>query len=331
MSLNVQKTEMSQMQTPAPPITLSQSDEIDLRELWSSIWKGKWLIICIATVFVVSSVFYALSIPDEYKSTAILAPASTSSSSSLSSLAGQFGGLASLAGVNLGGASGGDKTTIAIELMKTWGFLEDFIKNNKIEVEVFAAKGWDKSTRKLLIDETVYDAKTSTWVSDIVPSRQDGTLAPTSWALFQKIKNKISVNQESKTGLISLSIEHYSPFVAKRWVDLLVVAINQHMQLQDRKEALNSIKYLKAQIDNTNISEMRTIFYQLIEEQTKTLMLAEISDEYVFRTLSSAKVAEVKIKPKRALIVILGGVLGVILSMLFVLVRHFIYKPELAR
>ncbi|WP_293752386.1 Wzz/FepE/Etk N-terminal domain-containing protein [uncultured Paraglaciecola sp.] len=327
----MQKTEMPQMQTPAPPINFSKSDEIDLRELWSTIWKGKWLIICITSVFTVSSVFYALSIPDVYKSTAILAPASTSSSSTLSSLAGQFGGFASLAGINLGGSSGGDKTTIAIALIKTWGFLEDFIKNNKIEVEVFAAKGWDRSTRKLLIDQNLYDTKTSTWVRGNVPPSQDGTLVPTSWKLFQKIKNKINISQESKTGLISLSVEHYSPFVAKRWVDLLVLAINEHMQLQGRKEALNSIKYLKTQINNTNIAEMRTIFYQLIEEQTKTLMLAEISSEYVFRTLSSAKIAEVKIKPKRAFIVILGAVLGVMLSMLLVLVHHFIYKPELAR
>ena len=59
----------------------------------------------------------------------------------------------------------------------------------------------------------------------------------------------------------------------------------------------------------------------MIEEQTKTLMLAEVSDEYVFKTISPAKVSEEKAKPKpkRALIVMLGGMLAVII----VLIRHF--------
>ncbi|MDQ7050414.1 MAG: GNVR domain-containing protein [Enterobacterales bacterium] len=52
-------------------------------------------------------------------------------------------------------------------------------------------------------------------------------------------------------------------------------------------------------------------------------MLAEVSDEYVFKTLSPAKVAEEKSKPKRALIAILGFMLGGMLSVIIVLVRHF--------
>ena len=68
---------------------------------------------------------------------------------------------------------------------------------------------------------------------------------------------------------------------------------------------------------------MQSVFYQLIEEQTKTLMLAEVSDEYVFKTVSPAKVAEEKAKPMRALIVILGFMLGGMLSVIIVLIRHF--------
>jgi len=82
----------------------NSDDDIDLRELWNAIWVGKWLILAITILFTIGSVLYALSVPDEYKSTVLLAPASSSSSSSLSKLAGQFGGLASLAGINLGGA-----------------------------------------------------------------------------------------------------------------------------------------------------------------------------------------------------------------------------------
>lgn len=308
-------------------LAIPQDDEIDLLELWSVIWRSKWIIGIVTIVFMISSVLYALSMPDEYQSTALLAPASTSSTSSLSKLAGQFGGLASLAGVNLAGSSAGDKTVIAMTLIGTWGFLESFIANNHLEVEVFAAKGWNKKTKKLLIDNDLYDEKISSWVR-VVDLARGETSVPSSWELYEKIKDRIKIKQDQETGLISLTVEHYSPVVAKKWVDLLVVAINQHIQLEDKKEALNSINYLKEQANKTRIAEMQTIFYQLIEEQVKALMLAEISSEYVLRTLSAAKVAEERFKPKRTLTVVIGIVCGGGLSVFIVLCRYFFSRKN---
>ncbi len=312
---------MQQSGAPLVPYA-PDTDEIDLRDLWDAIWKGKWIIFFITTVFAFGGVLYALSIEDAYQSTALLVPASPSASSSMAGLKGQFGGLASLAGVQLGGASGEDKAIIAITLLKTWGFLEDFIKDNHLEVEVFATKGWDKNSNKLLIDESVYDEENRKWVMDI-ERNQARIPYPTGWELFQKINNSIGIDQDKKTGLISLTVEHCSPFIAKKWVDLLIVYINKSIQMQDRKEALRSIEYLKVQVNKTSIAEMQTIFYQLIEEQTKKLMLAEISSEYALKTLSPAKVAEQRSKPKRAFIAILSTVAGGMLAVVISLVRYF--------
>ena len=50
-------------------------DEIDLKELFGVLWAGKVLIVAITAVFAIGSVLYALSIPNQYKATALLAPA----------------------------------------------------------------------------------------------------------------------------------------------------------------------------------------------------------------------------------------------------------------
>jgi len=304
------------------PESISTDDEIDLAELWSAIWSGKWLIVAITSVFAIVSVLYALSLPNEYKSTAILAPASQSGAGGLSKLAGQFGGLASLAGINLGGGGGEDKSVIAMEIIKTWGFLEEFIKDNGIEVEVFAAEGWNRMSDKLVIDADLYDVTNQKWVRDFNPDKGQKS-EPSSWELYEKIKDRISVSQDKTTGLINLSVEYYSPVIAKQWADKIIQAINHHIREADREEATKSIAYLKEQINKTTIADMQSVFYQLIEEQTKTLMLAEVSEEYVFKTLSPAKVAEEKAKPKRALIAVLGFMLGGMFSVLIVLIRHF--------
>eukprot|EP01026_Neomeris_dumetosa_P014222 TRINITY_DN15119_c1_g1_i1.p1 TRINITY_DN15119_c1_g1~~TRINITY_DN15119_c1_g1_i1.p1 ORF type:complete len:106 (-),score=16.33 TRINITY_DN15119_c1_g1_i1:86-403(-) len=95
------------------------------------------------------------------------------------------------------------------------------------------------------------------------------------------------------------------------------------MKKKDVEEAQRSIEYLSRQLDKTPVAGMRSVFYQLIEEQTKTIMLAEVRDEYVFSTIDPAVVAEQKSKPKKAFICVSGTALGFLISVMFVFVRHF--------
>jgi uncharacterized protein involved in exopolysaccharide biosynthesis len=318
-----EREQSSSIENTTPQFYATQDDEIDLRELARAIWQGKWLIICITAIFSVASVFYALSVPDEYKSTVLLAPASSSGGPGLSRLAGQYGGLASLAGINLGGGSGDDKVSIAMEIIKTWGFLEGFIEQNNLQVVLFAAQGWDRANNKLIINPDLYDETTNKWVQSLNSGKEQKG-EPSSWALYNNLKNRIGISKDKTSGLIRLTVEYYSPQLAKQWAELLVKAINVNFKQRDRDEATKSIQYLQNKIQETPVSDMQAVFYQLIEEQTKALMLAEVNDEYVFKTLSPARAAEEKSKPKRVLVVILGLFLGGMLSVIIVLLRYFL-------
>jgi LPS O-antigen subunit length determinant protein (WzzB/FepE family) len=293
-------------------------DEIDLRELFGVLWSGKIKIIVITAIFAVGSVFYALSIPNQYKATALLAPAQ-SDGGGLSSALGQLGGLASLAGVSIGGGESSE-SQIAQEIMKSWSFVEGFIADNELSAEVYAAEGWSKGSNELHINQDTYDSKSGEWLTE----DSDGNITPpNSWQLFQKFSGMLSVSEDKKSGLVSVSIEYYSPQIAKEWLDLYVSAINEHMQSRQVAKVSNNISYLEAQIDKTSIAEMREVFYTIIEEQTKNKMVAEASPDYAFVAVSPSMVPEEKSQPKRALICILGTLLGGMLSVLLVLVTHY--------
>jgi len=62
---------------------------------------------------------------------------------------------------------------------------------------------------------------------------------------------------------------------------------------------------------------MQTVFSQLIEEQTKTMMLAEVRSEYVFTTLDPAVIPEDKSSPKRGAIVFVGLFVGLLVGVIF--------------
>jgi LPS O-antigen subunit length determinant protein (WzzB/FepE family) len=299
-------------------------DEIDLRELFGVLWAGKIKIIAITAVFAIASIIYALSVPNQYKATALLAPAQ-SSGGGLSGALDQLGGLASLAGVSIGGGESSEGK-IAQEIMKSWSYIEGFIAENNIAVEVFAAEGWSKRSNELQIDADLYNAETKTWS---VENANTGVVGPpSSWELFESFSERLAVSEDKKSGLVSVSIEYYSPQVAKQWVDLYVESINRFMQQRQVTEVSRNIEYLQEQIGKTSIAEMQEVFYSIIEEQTKNKMLAEASPDYAFVAVGPSMVPEEKSQPKRALICILGTLLGGMLSVLLVLVTHYARKSD---
>lgn len=301
------------------------NDEIDLRELFSVIWAGRIKIITITAVFAIASVVYALSLPNIYKSEAILVPATEDSARGLGGLASQYGGLAAMAGINIGG-SDGNKIEYAIELVKSWQFVEEFISKNNLKADMLAAKGWDTTHNEIIYDSGLYNSDTKQWLSD-----DEGSLEPTSYETFQAVQGMIFTKLDKNTDLLRISVEGKSPQVTYKVVQLLIDEINTHFREKDQENARKSIEFLKKKIKKTTNTEMRAIFYNLIENHTKTLMLTEVDSEYLIKTLVPAMLPEKKSKPRRAVKVILGTVLGGIFSVALVLVQCLLNKKKISK
>ena len=123
------------------------------------------------------------------------------------------------------------------------------------------------------------------------------------------------------SGFVTVRVEFYSPFQAKQWVDWLIEDINNTVMSRDVQEAEQAIAYLKEQIQATSLADLQNVFFRMIEEHTKTVMLARVTDEYLLKTIDPAVVPERKARPKRALIVILSVmVAGLVTALLILLV-----------
>ena len=296
-------------------------DEIDLKELFIALWKGKWIIILLTAVFAVGGVLYALSIPNTYKAEAVLTSANDSKTSGIAS---QLGGLASLAGINLGGG-GSDGKAIALATLQSRQFLNAFVNKYDLLVPLVAGDKWDPAQDTLLIDPEMYDEQQQKWVREVSPGKSP---QPTDWDAYKEFKKILAVSESKDTGLVTLSITHLSPTIAKEWVDQLVIDLNTWVKNNSLNDTRRNISYLEAQIEKTNIADMQSVFYQLIEEQTKNLMLAEVQDEFAFKIIDPAVVPEEKVGPKRALICVLAVLLGGMLGTAIVLIRYAFAKKD---
>jgi uncharacterized protein involved in exopolysaccharide biosynthesis len=299
-------------------------DEIDLLELWNILWKDKWIIILITAVFTVGSVVYALSLPDIYRADVLLSPANEDNSASGGGgggLAG-IGGLASLAGVNLRSGTGVSQKDRALAILQSRFFIKAFFDKYDLLVPFMVSKPGEASG-SMEIDPGIYDVANQQWVRDVLPPKK---AIPSDEEVYEEFSELLSVEEDETTGLITLSIEWYDPSQIKNWITWLTDDLNSYMREDALLESQNAIDYLTEQLEKTSLVEMRNVFFNLIEEQTQKVMLADVREEYEFEILDPAVIREEKSAPGRAYICILGALLGGILSVFFVLLKHYVFK-----
>lgn len=295
-------------------------DEIDLRELFATLWAGKTTIFGAVVLAGLLSIFVALQVPNKFTSEALLAPREAGGTGgALGQMASQFGGIASFAGVNLTGLGGQSDAVVAVEMLKSREFFRTYLYE-AVLVDLMASKGLDPDSGELIFDEGVYDTGSGKWLK---VSSEKASGQPSVQEAFRAFNSGLTVSKDNSTGFITVAVTHYSPIVARDWVALIVSSINEALRSRDVREAENSITFLNQQIAKTNLLSLQEGFADLIEQQTKTVTLANASDEYVFRVIEPPVAPELKSEPRRALICVLGTIAGGALAVLWILVLRY--------
>ena len=282
-------------------------DELDFRELFQVIWQGKWIVVAVVTFFSIAAIFYSLSLPNIYQSKALLSPVTEQGGSS-GGMQG-IGGLAGIAGISL--PQSGGNVVEAIDKLGTLSFFTNNILPNIFLPDLMALDSWDASTQAVIYDKN-YNQKTQTWAQ--IPSAQES---------FMKFKGYLSVNKKKKTGFVTISVKHQSPVVAQAWTELIVREINEFFRVKDKAEATAAMEYLNAQMSQTSFAQIRQVIAQLLQQKIQQLTLIEVRDFYVFDYIDPPAVMEFKSEPARSIICIISALLGALLGVFVVLIRHF--------
>ena len=297
-------------------------DEIDLSELFHVLWDKKFYIGAISSIFSLISIIYALMLPNIYQSKATLM--AVEQSSGMSGMVGRYSGMASLAGISLDSKSG-SKDQEAIARIKSFEFFSNnFLPNMKLE-NLMAVKKWNQASNTLTYYAGDFNSESRQWLRKAKPPRSN---IPTSQEAYEEFEEIMSVNKDKKTHLVTLMVEHKSPFIAQQWVEIMINQIDQVMRDQDRQTATKSIEYLNSLAPTVINEDIKKALSALQQEQMKRLMMVEANDNYVFKVLDSPIAAELKSKPRRSLIVIWGTILGMVLSALGVLVFNYTRKSS---
>ena len=299
-------------------------DEIDLRELFHVLLQGKWLIIFVTSFVSIIGVIVSLLLPNIYESKALLVPVNPSSG--ISAALGNYGALAGLAGISLPSDSDEGNYAKAIEKIQSLSFFENSILVNINLLDLMAVESWNSKTNTLVYDERIYDTNRNIWVRDYSYPKQQIPSAQESFEVFES--EHLSIIEDSKSGFITLSISHQSPFIAKEWAELVVNEINNYYRQKDKSESEKAVNYINQQISVTSLAEIKEVLAQLMQEEIKKLTLVEANEFYVFDYIDPPVIMEEKSAPSRALISILSALIGGMLSILLVLMKHYFYTKK---
>lgn len=280
-------------------MTDSDADEVfDLRNLLEVLWEGRRLIVATTALAAMIAVAHALLATPTYRSEALVQPRQESKGAGLGALAAQFGGLADLAGLSLGG--GGDRS-VSIATLKSRALIESFIKERDLLPKLYPEK-WDGEARS--------------WKS------ADPRKIPSLWQAYNDFTRDIlRVTEDRKTGLVTVSIEWEQPEEAQAWVTELISRTNAHLKSKAIEEGEKNLAYLEGQTQKIGQVELQRALYGLVETELKKVMIAKGSDEFALKTIDPAAVPKKRLRPKRTQIVVLGTLLGGFLGAGFVLAR----------
>jgi capsular polysaccharide biosynthesis protein len=292
---------------------------VDLADIIYTLWSKKLFIILITSLISIMSVIYALSLPNYYKSEALL---SMRDADQNSPSGGQYAGLAQMAGINIPQSGGEDKSQFALATVKSRDFFNELIKaNDEIIPMLYAIQEYDNKNKLVIYDSSIYDEKKKIWK----------TQKPTQLEAHKLFVGSIlSISKNDVTGYLSISIEHLSPIFAYELLNHVVDKLNDITRLKDMSESEKALDFLVEKSSKTNLIGIATSINNLIEAQIQKQMTTQISKDYLVTYLDSPFTPELKSKPSRSTISILGFLFGLFSSILIILIREFIFNKKQA-
>jgi len=206
---------------------LTPNDEIDLLQLVKTIWTSRRLVLYIILAFTAGGVFVSLLLNKEFTAGSTFVP----QTSEPGKMGGSLGGLASLAGINLGGMGAGSEIPPSLypKIVSSVTFQKELLK-----AKINPLGNGEAVTYQFFYD-SIYNpgllsqvGKYTLGLPGVIINKLKGTSIPGSnqdqfdlvnisqseFNHFKKISSQITIQHNQKEGFVSLSFSMPEPLMA---------------------------------------------------------------------------------------------------------------------
>lgn len=270
-----------------------EEEEIDIMAIILRLWEKRWFIIKVTCVFAVLGVFVAIFTPKEYTASCVVVPETKGGAFSASSL----GGLAAMAGINLGASSGGEMLSpmmydkllkninLRKELMQTKLTFEEYDEPVSI-LDYYTNPIYKKSSvlgtiKKYTIGLPFTILKAIRGEGDttevLLPSDSKSLTAYTKDELkcIKAFEKQFSIMADKKNGDVTVSARMPEALAAAQVVDAVQNLLQKYViELKLQKAEVN-YEYIKQRYDEAKVVfEQKQEAYAKFQDANKVLSTA---------------------------------------------------------
>ena len=273
--------------------------EVSLFAVWGYLARRKVTIgPCMLGGAIAAGVLAIFVMTPKYRAEIVFSPVNSTGSLS-GELGASLGGLAALAGVNIGGA--GKRADESLEYLRSREFTRGFIERHGLMPVLFAGK-WDATHQRWRTDDP-----------------------PTIWQGVNRLSKSIrQIAEDHRTGIVTMAIIWKDRVAAAQWANAMIAEADTALRQRAIAEHTRSLDYLKTEASESSAVEVRAAIFKTMETELKDSMLARTRDAYAFRVLDPAVVRDPKDidSPNKPLIITMGALAGLLLGMLVAAVRE---------
>jgi LPS O-antigen subunit length determinant protein (WzzB/FepE family) len=289
---------------PPAEYNTEPGDEIDLWAVWQTLLEGKLILITTTVVFLALATSVAFLMTQKYEAKVVFTfPDDGKYGPTLGAMAGHLGGLADLAGM---GTSGGSNKEASLAYLRSRIMLEGFIKENDL-LPILYSKKWDVATKK--------------WRTD------DSEDIPTLWKAYELWTKRIfDLQYDKKANIATLTITWKNREQAVAWANGFIARANANLREKTIAETQLTLSYLEKELQKTSVVEVQNTIFKVMENQFKTMMMANTQEQFAFKVIDPAQVVDEDafVKPNRPMIVGIGGFAGLFFGILAIFIRRAI-------
>jgi len=303
---------------PIMPVCIEE-DEIDLKELFATIWRYKFFILIFTAVVGAITFIYVMAKPNEYKVFTKLAPMEHSKGINL----GGLGALAGLAGISLPsqGNSGDLAPDVAYGLLiDDYEFMKQFIKK----------RGFDKLMYDEKLQKDYVFAFNNRYFYELIYSHKQNKKTDFYSDVYLPFKKRFEISTDKKTGLIEISYIHPSRKFAYKVLNAFLEDGTKYLVAKNLKDINSQITKYQKELANTNNLELKAELAKIISSLIKQKVFINTGKYYKVKVIIDPYIPDIKakVKPKRGLILIVALITSLILSIFIVFLIEFIKSDK---
>jgi hypothetical protein len=301
-------------------------DEIDLRELFAELWRGKWLILSISCVSLALASLYLNGAVRKHTVSMTFKPVIEESSGP--NLAG-LGGLASLAGVSLPQSGSGDFATYRT-LLGSQEVAERVIATTELLPAIFKNE-WDAQNAQFREPSRGVLRQSLSGLKSVLTGDEKGDyIAPNPQRLSIFVEDTFALTLDKETGFLTVSAESDDPELI---VALIIAATEATDELMKERYIINAeqtLQFYQSKILISRSREHREALAKLISAEDQKLMLTSEGRHFVAEPLTRATISMAPTSPKSVLVLALALMLGGCVGAAFVLIRSAVRNTKVS-